>query len=116
MRCKKCGCENSDIKRTCEHCGAFLEGWTFNNVTGKYGYRTDKGEFLSPEKAKEIIKYQTVAEIQCAPEKGEIDELIDSLKRLAKKCKKEDKRICLYSTSESIRVMMHEDTKDNSTT
>lgn len=116
MRCKKCGCENSDIKRTCEHCGAFLEGWTFNNVTGKYGYRTDKGEFLSPEKAKEMIKYQTEAEIQCAPEGGWLDELIDSLKRLAKKCKKEGKRSCLYSTSESIRVMMYEDTKDNPTT
>lgn len=113
MRCKKCGRENSDIKRTCEHCGVFLEGWTFNNVTGKYGYRTDKGEFLSPEKAKEMIKYQTEAEIQCAPKVNELDELIDSLKRLAKKCKKEDKRIYLYSTSESIRVMMHEDTKDN---
>lgn len=53
MKCKKCGHENSDIKRCCESCGSFLEGWTINNTTGKYGYRTSTGEFLSPDKAKE---------------------------------------------------------------
>ena len=56
MICKKCGHENSDIKRCCESCGSILEGWTINNTTGKYGYRTSAGEFLPSDKAKEKEK------------------------------------------------------------
>lgn len=51
-RKKKCGHENGEMKKCCEYCYSFLEGWTVNNTTGKYGYRTDMGEFLSPEEAK----------------------------------------------------------------
>lgn len=53
MKCKKCNHENSDLKRCCENCGSILEGWTLNNTTGRWGYRTDAGEFLLPEQAKE---------------------------------------------------------------
>ena len=56
MICKKCGHENSDIKRCCESCGSILEGWTIKNTTGKYGYRTSAGEFLPSDKAKEKEK------------------------------------------------------------
>ena len=49
MRCKKCGAENPDAKRTCSECGAFLEGYTLNNVTGEYGYRGADGLFYMSE-------------------------------------------------------------------
>lgn len=49
MKCKKCGAENSDAKRTCGTCGAFLEGYTLNNVTGEYGYRGADGNFYKSE-------------------------------------------------------------------
>lgn len=50
MKCKKCGEENGDAKRTCSRCGAFLEGYTLNNVTGEYGYRgADGGWYKSEE-------------------------------------------------------------------
>lgn len=45
MKCKRCGTENPDAKRTCMECGAILEGYTFNNVTGEYGYRGADGNF-----------------------------------------------------------------------
>ena len=39
-----------DAKRTCSSCGAFLEGYTLNNVTGEYGYRgADGGWYKSEE-------------------------------------------------------------------
>jgi hypothetical protein len=39
-----------DAKRTCSRCGAFLEGYTLNNVTGEYGYRgADGGWYKSEE-------------------------------------------------------------------
>ena len=50
MRCKKCGEENASAKRCCSNCGAFLEGYTFNNVTGKFGYRESDGSFTVLEK------------------------------------------------------------------
>lgn len=31
-----------DTKRTCSECGAFLEGYTLNNVTGKTKRRQQK--------------------------------------------------------------------------
>jgi hypothetical protein len=45
MICKKCNNENAPIKKTCSVCGAILEGWTLNNVTGKFGYRHADGTF-----------------------------------------------------------------------
>lgn len=38
-----------DAKRTCSECGAFLEGYTLNNVTGEYGYRGADGNFYKSE-------------------------------------------------------------------
>lgn len=49
MICKRCGEENPDAKRVCTKCGAFLEGYTFNNVTGDYGYRGADGEWYKTE-------------------------------------------------------------------
>ena len=49
MKCKRCGTENPDAKRTCMECGAILEGYTFNNVTGEYGYRGADGNFYKNE-------------------------------------------------------------------
>lgn len=49
MICKRCGAENSDVKRTCCECGAFLEGYTLNNITGEYGYRGGDGVFYKNE-------------------------------------------------------------------
>ena len=50
MKCKQCGAEMPDAKRTCSECGAFLEGYTLNNVTGEYGYRgADGGWYKSEE-------------------------------------------------------------------
>ena len=41
MICKKCGEENGDAKRTCSRCGAILEGYTLNNVTGGW-YKSEE--------------------------------------------------------------------------
>lgn len=49
MICKKCGEENGDAKRTCSRCGAILEGYTLNNVTGEYGYRGADGRWYKSE-------------------------------------------------------------------
>lgn len=49
MICKRCGEENPDAKRVCTKCGAFLEGYTFNNVTGDYGYRGADGKWYKTE-------------------------------------------------------------------
>nr|DAY95065.1 MAG TPA: hypothetical protein [Caudoviricetes sp.] len=57
-------------------------------------------------------KYQTEAGIECTPEECK---LIDGLKRLAKKWKKDGKRLWLYSASGVLHVMMHGDTEDNPT-
>lgn len=49
MKCKQCGEENGDAKMTCSRCGAFLEGYTLNNVTGEYGYRGANGGWYKSE-------------------------------------------------------------------
>ena len=54
MKCKQCGEENGDSKRTCSRCGAFLEGYTLNNVTGEYGYRGADGNFYKSEEENRI--------------------------------------------------------------
>ena len=43
--CQECGEHNAICKRICMGCGAFLEGWTINNVTGKLGYRSADGRW-----------------------------------------------------------------------
>jgi len=45
MICKQCGKDNGFAKKCCSRCGAFLEGRTINNVTGKMGYRHADGSF-----------------------------------------------------------------------
>uniref|UniRef100_A0A6M3MCZ2 Putative Ran binding protein n=1 Tax=viral metagenome TaxID=1070528 RepID=A0A6M3MCZ2_9ZZZZ len=45
QKCKRCGEMNAPLKKTCIRCGAFLEGYTINNATGKYGYRHANGTF-----------------------------------------------------------------------
>lgn len=57
-----------------------------------------------------MSKYQTEAGIECTPEECK---LIDSLKRLVKKWKKDGKRLWLYSASGTLHVMMHGNTEDN---
>jgi len=49
MKCKRCGADNPDAKRCCGNCGAFLEGYTFNNITGEYGYRGGDGGWYKNE-------------------------------------------------------------------
>lgn len=49
MKCKRCGAKMPDAKKTCSKCGAFLEGYTLNNVTGEYGYRGADGNFYKSE-------------------------------------------------------------------
>jgi len=51
MKCKICGEENSELKKCCDNCGNFLEGFCQNNVTGAHGYRTKDGDFLVDEAA-----------------------------------------------------------------
>ena len=45
--CSECGEHNAPLKRTCIRCGAILDGWTVNNVTGEYGYRSKDGTFTT---------------------------------------------------------------------
>lgn len=45
MKCKICGTDNPELRKTCCECGRFLEGNTINNVTGEYGYRGSNGLF-----------------------------------------------------------------------
>jgi len=45
MTCNHCGRQNAPLKKCCEKCGAILEGFTINNVTGKMGYRYADGTF-----------------------------------------------------------------------
>lgn len=49
MECKQCGEENGGAKRACSRCGAFLEGYALNNVTGEYGYRGANGGWYKSE-------------------------------------------------------------------
>lgn len=73
MKCKKCGHENADVKRTCENCNSFLEGWSLNSITGRWGYRTDAGKFLLPEQAKEIKQQDFDEAVKRLPSPTEID-------------------------------------------
>ena len=59
MKCKRCGEENAELKRCCSRCGAFLEGYTINNVTGEYGYRGGDGRFYKTEE-----EYRRQAELE----------------------------------------------------
>ena len=63
MKCKQCGEENGDAKRTCSRCGAFLDGYTLNNVTGEYGYRGADGNFY---KSEDEYRMQSSAAVQSA--------------------------------------------------
>ena len=63
MKCKRCGAEMPDAKRTCSECGAFLEGYALNNVTGEYGYRGADGNFY---KSEEEYRMQSSAAVQSA--------------------------------------------------
>ena len=63
MKCKRCGAEMPDAKRTCSECGAFLEGYTLNNITGEYGYRGADGNFY---KSEEECRIQSSAAVQWA--------------------------------------------------
>lgn len=65
MKCKKCGTENAPIKKCCSHCGAILEGFTINNVTGEYGYRGSDGLFYKAETEEEAIQKMEQYVSQC---------------------------------------------------
>jgi len=51
--CRECGEHNPPLKKTCQRCGAFLAGWTVNNVTGKFGYRNKDGTFATMQEMNE---------------------------------------------------------------
>ena len=63
MKCKYCGEKNSLVKKTCTACGAFLEGYTFNNVSGAFGYRKADGFFIECGDAK-INKNKLIQQMQ----------------------------------------------------
>lgn len=60
MKCESCGEDNGSAKKTCGVCGAFLAGWTINNVTGRWGHRNRDGSFTpyQPGKATEELQSQ----------------------------------------------------------
>lgn len=70
MKCKRCGAEMPDAKRTCSECGAFLEGYTLNNVTGEYGYRGADGNFY---KSEEEYRSQSSAAVQSAIDHAKVE-------------------------------------------
>ena len=70
MICKRCGAEMPDAKRTCSECGAFLEGYTLNNVTGEYGYRGADGNFY---KSEEEYRIQSSAAVQSAIDYAKVE-------------------------------------------
>lgn len=111
------------------------EGWKFKYRNEKVCAFQKEGEkvwieFIESEfgKPKEILrsfdftvtkmvyykepKYRTKAGIECTEEECK---LIDSFKRLAKKWKKDGKRLWIYSASGTLHVMMHGDTNYNPT-
>lgn len=61
MKCLNCKHENAQIKKSCENCGKFIEGFTMNNVSGEYGYRDHKGYFhsMDSEYVKLILEKQS---------------------------------------------------------
>ena len=51
------------LKRTCQHCGSFLEGYTVNNVTGEFGYRGgDGGWYINETEYKNKIIIMSILE------------------------------------------------------
>lgn len=70
MICKRCGAEMPDAKRTCSECGAFLEGYTLNNVTGEYGYRGADGNFY---KSEEEYRVQSSVAVQSAIDHAKVE-------------------------------------------
>lgn len=70
MKCKRCGAEMPDAKRTCSECGAFLEGYTLNNVTGEYGYRGADGNFY---KSEEEYHIRSSAAVQSAIDHAKVE-------------------------------------------
>ena len=86
MKCKQCGEENGDAKRTCSRCGAFLEGYTLNNVTGEYGYRGADGYFY---KSEEEYRSQSSAAVQSAiyhanEKPSAAERMVENMKQLGK--------------------------------
>lgn len=70
MKCKRCGAKMSDAKKTCSKCGAYLEGYTLNNVTGEYGYRGADGNFY---KSEEEYRRQSSAAVQSAIDHAKVE-------------------------------------------
>lgn len=70
MKCKRCGAEMPDAKRACSECGAFLEGYTLNNVTGEYGYRGADGNFY---KSEEEYRIRSSAAVQSAIDHAKVE-------------------------------------------
>lgn len=75
-----------DAKRTCSECGAFLEGYTLNNVTGKYGYRGADGDFY---KSEEEYRSQSSAAVQSAiyhanEKPSAAERMVENMKQLGK--------------------------------
>lgn len=60
MKCKRCGAENPDAKKNCSECGAVLEGYMLNNVTGEYGYRGADGNFYKSEEEYRMLSSAAV--------------------------------------------------------
>ena len=85
MKCKQCGEENVDAKRTCSRCGAFLEGYTLNNVTGEYGYRGADGYFYKSEEDRSQSSAAVQSAIDHANEKPSAAErMVENMKQLGK--------------------------------
>ncbi len=86
MKCKRCGAEMPDAKRTCSECGAFLEGYTLNNVTGEYGYRGADGNFYKSEEEYRMLSSAAVqSAIDHANEKPSAAErMVENMKQLGK--------------------------------
>lgn len=78
MKCKRCGADMPDVKKTCSECGSFLEGYTLNNVTGEYGYRGADGNFY---KSEEDYRRQSSAAVPLTEKECEYYERQDVWKR-----------------------------------
>ena len=85
MICKKCGKGNAPAKRCCSSCGAFLEGYTFNNVTGEYGYRGgDGGWYINETEYKNKIIIMSILDeaIEVIGEEELINRAIEEMAEL----------------------------------
>lgn len=81
MKCKRCGAEMPDVKKTCSECGSFLEGYTLNNVTGEYGYRGADGNFY---KSEEEYRRQSSTAVLVGDVQMKLRDIINTV--LKKKC------------------------------